>query len=61
MLGKGTTVLQLAYLVLVVVLVSRQMDVRLLQPLLYFMVALTSASGFHYLYRGFTRLNAGQI
>ncbi len=61
MLGKGTTVLQLAYLVLVVVLVSRQMDVRLLQPLLYLMVALTSASGVHYLYRGFSRLNAGQV
>jgi len=61
MLGKGTTVLQLAYLVLVVVLVSRQMDVRLLQPLLYLMVGLTAISGFHYLYRGFTRLNAGQI
>ncbi len=61
MLGKGTTVLQLAYLVLVVVLVSRQMDVRVLQPLLYLMVALTSASGCHYLYRGFSRLNAGQV
>jgi cardiolipin synthase len=61
MLGKGTTVLQLAYLVFAVVLVSRQMDVRLLQPLLYLMVTLTSASGFHYLYRGFSRLNAGQV
>ncbi len=61
MLGKGTTALQLAYLVLVVVLVSRQMDVRLLQPLLYLMVGLTAASGFHYLYRGFSRLNAGQV
>jgi cardiolipin synthase len=61
MLGKGTTALQLAYLVLVVVLVSRQMDARLLQPLLYLMVALTSASGLHYLYRGFSRLNAGQV
>ncbi len=61
MLGKGTTVFQLAYLVLVVVLVSRQMDVRLLQPLLYLMVGLTAASGSHYLYRGFVRLNAGQV
>lgn len=61
MLGKGTTVLQLAYLVLVVVLVSRQMDVQLLQPLLYLMVGLTAASGSHYLYRGFARLNAGQV
>lgn len=60
LLGKGTTVFQLAYLLLAVVVVSRQMDIQLLQPLLYFMAALTVGSGFHYLYRGFVRLNAGQ-
>lgn len=60
-LGKGTTVFQLAYLLLAVVFVSRQMDMRLLDPLLYSTVLLTVASGFHYLYRGFARMNVGQI
>lgn len=58
LLGKGTTLFQLLYLVLVVVLTSRQMDLRLLHPLVYLMVALTLTSGLHYLYRGFTHLNA---
>lgn len=61
LLGKGTTLFQLAYLVLVVVLASRQMDLRLLQPLQYLMVGLTVMSGFHYLYRGFTHLSAGEV
>jgi len=51
-MGKGTTLLQLAYLLLVVVLTSRGMDLRLLQPLLYGMAAVTLLSGVHYLYRG---------
>ncbi|MSR23905.1 MAG: CDP-alcohol phosphatidyltransferase family protein, partial [Nitrospiraceae bacterium] len=60
LLGKGTTVFQLTYLLLAVVFVSRQMDMHLLDPLLYSAVLLTVASGFHYLYRGFARLNVGQ-
>lgn len=60
LLGKGTTLFQLSYLILVVVLTSRQMDLRLLQPLLYLMVCLTIMSGFHYLYRGFTHLSTGE-
>ncbi|MBI4402215.1 MAG: CDP-alcohol phosphatidyltransferase family protein [Nitrospirae bacterium] len=60
LLGKGTTLFQLAYLILAVVLTSRQMDLRLLQPLLYVMVCLTVMSGFHYLYRGFTHVSAGE-
>lgn len=60
MLGKGTTLFQLAYIVFVVMLTSRQMDLRLLQPLLYLMVGLTVVSGFHYLYRGFTHLSTGE-
>ena len=51
LLGKGTTLFQLFYIVLVVVLTSRQMDLRLIQPLLYLMVGLTVLSGFQYLYR----------
>jgi cardiolipin synthase len=60
LLGKGTTLFQLAYIILVVVLTSRQIDLGLLQPLLYAMVLLTVVSGFHYLYRGFSRLSAGE-
>ncbi|MGH7252641.1 MAG: CDP-alcohol phosphatidyltransferase family protein, partial [Nitrospiraceae bacterium] len=61
LLGKGTTLVQLSYLILVVVLTSRQMDLRLIQPLLYLMVCVTVMSGFHYLYRGFTRLSTGEV
>ena len=60
LLGKGTTLFQLSYLILVVVLTSRQMDLRLIQPLLYLMVCLTIMSGFHYLYRGVTHLSTGE-
>jgi len=61
LLGKGTTLVQLSYLILVVVLTSRQMDLRLIQPLLYLMVCVTVMSGCHYLYRGFTRLSTGEV
>ncbi|MGH7168334.1 MAG: CDP-alcohol phosphatidyltransferase family protein [Nitrospiraceae bacterium] len=61
LLGKGTTLVQLSYLILIVVLTSRQMDLRLIQPLLYLMVCVTVMSGFHYLYRGFARLNTGEV
>jgi len=61
LLGKGTTLVQLSYLILVVVLTARQMDLMLIQPLLYLMVCVTVMSGFHYLYRGFTRLSTGEV
>ncbi|OLB04576.1 MAG: hypothetical protein AUH21_01385 [Nitrospirae bacterium 13_2_20CM_62_7] len=61
LLGKGTTLVQLSYLILVVVLTSRQMDLSLIQPLLYLMVCVTVMSGFHYLYRGFTRLSTSEV
>ena len=60
LLGKGTTLFQLSYILLVVILASRQMDLRIIQPLLYLVVALTLLSGFHYLYRGFVHLSAGE-
>lgn len=59
-LGKGTTLFQLAYLVLVVFFTSHRMDLALIQPVLYLMVALTVLSGFHYLYRGYLRTGAGE-
>jgi len=61
MLGKATTVFQLAFLLLAVACVAWHKDVVLLDPLLYLVVLLTVASGFHYLYRGFDRLNVGQV
>ncbi len=61
LLGKGTTVFQLTYLVLAVGCVARHMDLRLLDPLLYLVVIMTVTSGLHYLYRGFARLNVGQV
>jgi cardiolipin synthase len=59
MLGKGTTLLQVIYMIVVVVWASRGWDLRLLQPLLYTMVGLTVISGFHYLYRGIVHLSTG--
>lgn len=58
-LGKGTTLSQLAYILLVVFLSSRQIDLSVIQPVLYVMVTLTLLSGFHYLYRGYRHANAG--
>ncbi|HSS29430.1 MAG TPA: hypothetical protein VLL06_00270, partial [Nitrospiraceae bacterium] len=51
-LGKGTTFLQLSYVVMVIFLSSRQIDLTLVLPLLFGMVAFTLLSGLHYLYRG---------
>ena len=58
-LGKATTVLQLSYLSLIVLLSWQGTAPAILQPLLYLTV-LTLGSGFHYLYRGFASLNASQ-
>jgi cardiolipin synthase len=51
-LGKGTTFLQLAYIVMVIFLSSRQIDLTVMLPLLLGMVSFTLLSGLHYLYRG---------
>jgi cardiolipin synthase len=60
LLGKGTTVFQLLYIVLVVILTSRRMDLRLIQPVLYVVVGFTILSGLHYLYRSLARVSAKQ-
>lgn len=57
-LGKGTTLIQLATLVLVVFLASRQIDLLIIRPLLYVMALVTLSSGFHYLYRGYAHVMA---
>jgi len=54
-LGKGTTFLQLSYVILVIFLSSRNTDLTILYPLLFGMVTFTLLSGFHYLYRGYQR------
>ena len=54
-LGKGTTFLQLAYVLLVIFLSSRHMGLDMLSPLLIGMVGFTVCSGCHYLYRGYRR------
>ena len=51
-LGKGTTFLQLCYVVLVIFLSSRHIDLAVILPLLLGMVSFTLLSGLHYLYRG---------
>jgi cardiolipin synthase (CMP-forming) len=55
-LGKGTTLIQLATLVLVVFFASRQIDLTIIQPLLYVMAIVTLSSGLHYLYRGYAHV-----
>ena len=58
-LGKGTTLLQLTYLLLVVLMTWRDLDSLVLMPLLVGTVGFTLASGLHYLYRGYRYANAG--
>ena len=57
-LGKGTTFLQLSYVVLVIFLSSRQIDLTVLLPLLFGMISFTLLSGLHYLYRGYRHTSA---
>ncbi|MFM8552175.1 MAG: CDP-alcohol phosphatidyltransferase family protein [Nitrospiraceae bacterium] len=58
--GKATTLLQLSYLLLVVILMSQRMDLQVLAPFLYLMVGVTLLSGGHYLYRHLVR-GAAQV
>ena len=57
-LGKGTTLLQLSYVLLVVLMTWKGHGVGALTPLLIIMVTFTLASGLHYLYRGYRYTNA---
>ena len=58
--GKATTVLQLAYVILLLLFSALQLDLRSLELLLYPMAGLTLLSGFHYLYRGVTQTSLSE-
>jgi cardiolipin synthase (CMP-forming) len=55
--GKGTTLLQLSYVLLTVFWTWRGLDRTVLTPLVVLMVGFTLTSGFHYLYRGYRDTN----
>jgi cardiolipin synthase len=57
-LGKGTTLLQLSYVLLAILLTWRGLGLSVLAPLLVAMVGFTLASGLHYIYRGYRHTNA---
>jgi cardiolipin synthase len=56
--GKGTTLLQLCYVLLVVLLTWLNLSLSMLTPLVAAMVGFTLMSGFHYIYRGYRHLNS---
>jgi cardiolipin synthase len=56
--GKGTTVLQLSYVFLVVFLTWFGLSLSVLTPLLVATAGFTLASGSHYLYRGYKNSSA---
>ena len=58
LLGKTTTVFQLAYIILVLAFFSYQFDTTLLVPLLYTMSILTVASGLHYILRSVNTISS---
>lgn len=51
--GKGTTALQLGYVLLVILLTWLDLGLSLLTPLLAATVGFTLTSGLHYIYRGY--------
>lgn len=57
-LGKGTTFLQLSYVLSIVLLTWRGLDRSILTPLVVLTVGFTLLSGLHYLYRGYRDTNA---
>ena len=55
--GKGTTALQLSYVLLVIFLTWIDQELSMLTPLLILMVGFTLISGLHYLSRGYRKAN----
>ncbi len=56
-MGKGTTFAQVCYVIAIMLQVTGQVPVSLVEPLLWVMVALTVGSGVHYLWRGIQHVN----
>lgn len=56
-LGKGTTFAQICYVLAIMLHMTGNVPVSLVQPLLWIMVAMTVGSGVHYLLRGIQWVN----
>lgn len=56
--GKGTTAIQILYVVLVLLFSILSIQTFWMKPLLVLMVGITVFSGFHYIYRGFQDMNS---
>ncbi|MBH0199109.1 MAG: CDP-alcohol phosphatidyltransferase family protein [Nitrospira sp.] len=56
--GKGTTLLQLSYVLMVVLLTWLDLSLSMVTPLVAAMVGFTLTSGFHYIYRSYRHINA---
>jgi len=56
-LGKGTTLAQICYIIATMLSVTGRVSLALVEPFLWVMVALTVGSGVHYLFRGIQYLN----
>jgi len=60
LLGKGTTLAQICYVIAVMLHVTGQVPDFLVDPILWVMVTLTMGSGVHYLLRGVQHLNGSK-
>jgi cardiolipin synthase len=57
-LGKGTTLAQICYVIMVILFATARVSAELVIPFLFVMVVLTTGSGMHYLFRGIQHLNS---
>jgi cardiolipin synthase len=57
-LGKGATLAQICYVIMVLLFATGRVSAELVLPFLAIMVILTTGSGVHYLFRGIQRLNS---
>jgi cardiolipin synthase len=56
-MGKGTTFAQVCYVIAIMLQVTGQVPLSLVEPFLWVMVILTVGSGVHYLWRGIQYVN----
>lgn len=56
-IGKGTTLFQLIYIISILIFIVTNRGSYLLSPLLIITTILTISSGLHYIYRGFRLIN----